>query len=419
MDHHNLIIQLTRLVEVLAGFFLISMVLFDVFETVVVPNLGSRYFRITAFLVRTLLWAIWRRTATIHKDPKDRRDFLALFAPASVLISLLTWINLLLLGFAFVLLAIPDKISPPVHDLVTAYYFAGTAVLTVGFGDIVPVGPAVRIVVLFSAMAGLTIMALVTSLILSLHSVYQRREAQMLRLEGRAGNPPCGLIVLQNHADKKLVLDLENFFAESETWITEILTSHTAYPFLLFFRSVTYGNSWVTSLGAVMDACAIVQTMIKIEVNSSILCYRMGLRVLTEIDTYYRLKVPAHNPDYEKVVFKKLRMLLSAAGYELVPENEAWEKFVKMSEEYRPRLAALAHHLAMPCSTLIPQTQDQFHASMKRLYDTRNLKNLWGEQYPERPHWPPEEKPEGARSDNQPAQAEPEREEAMKDPGDP
>src|SRR5437870_2861155 len=112
MDHF-LVPQLTRIGEIILGLVLIVLVLFDVFETVVVPNLGSRYFRLTAFLVRTMLWAAWRRAASVYTEPRARRDFLAMFAPASVLISLLTWIIVLLLGFAFILLALSDKISPP------------------------------------------------------------------------------------------------------------------------------------------------------------------------------------------------------------------------------------------------------------------------------------------------------------------
>lgn len=345
--------QVIRWVAGLLGLSLIFLALFDVFETVIVPNLGFRHFRLTTILIRRLLWGIWRRASEYFWNPRTRNRFLGLFAPMSVLISLLIWMNVFLLGFSLIVLAVGTGVSPPLQDLLSAFYFAGSAVMTVGFGDIVPTGPFMRLVVIFGTMAGLTIMALVTSLVFSLHSLYQHREAQILLLEGRAGVPPCALTIFENHANLRLVLNLEEFFGKFEEWFANLVTSHTAYPFMLFFRSFTYGNSWVTSLGAIMDASMISQTMLSVNMGgASILTYKMGLRVVNEIQAFYRLRVVEYEPESERQDFEQLRDSLSMAGYELRSEKESWEKFCRLRGEYYPTMMALAKYLAMPCSTL-------------------------------------------------------------------
>ena len=356
--------QVVRTFTGLVGLGLIFLALFDVFETVVVPNLGFRHFRLTTILIRRLLWGIWRRCSEFFYNQRTRNRFLGLFAPLSILISLLVWMNVFLLGFSLIVLAFGGGISPPLKDFATAFYFSGSAVMTVGFGDIVPVGPVMRVIVIFGTMAGLTIMALVTSLVFSLHSLYQHREAQILLLEGRAGVPPCALTIYENHANLRLVLNLEEFFAKFEEWFANLVTSHTAYPFMLFFRSFTFGNSWVTSLGAVMDASMISQTMLSVNMGgSSILTYKMGLRVLNEIQAFYRMQVLAYDPQDELASFHQLRESLSMAGYELKPEKDSWEKFCRLREQYYPTMVALAKYLAMPVSTLNRLSPAEFAAN--------------------------------------------------------
>ena len=49
-------------------------------------------------------------------------------------------------------------------------------------------------------------------------------------------------------------------FAQFEIWTAEMLDSHLAYPILPFFRSSHDGQSWVSALGAVLDAATLLIT---------------------------------------------------------------------------------------------------------------------------------------------------------------
>jgi hypothetical protein len=360
-----------QIFNMIIGLFLVVAVLFDVFETVVVPNLGHRHFRLTSLLVRRLLWVCWRHATIFFRTAAEKRDFLSLYAPTSIVVSLWTWLIVFLLGFAFIVMSVEHGVSPALDNLNTAFYFAGSAILTVGFGDIVPVGPAMRILVICGTICGLTIMALVTSLVFSIHSHYQSRERQILLLEGRAGIPPCGLTILENHAKKRLIISLEEFFKRSEDWFAEVVTSHVTYPFLLFFRSHSFGNSWVTSIGAVMDASLITQTIIDINLGGdSILTHRMGLRILLEVDKFYHWQAPKYDAEVEREVFHALRERLSAAGYKLIEEPLSWERFSATRAEYLPKLVSLARYMAMPVPSLLPLPEEQVEGEMLKVYSS-------------------------------------------------
>src|SRR4051812_6727295 len=103
--------DLLQALGLIVGLCLVVAVLFDVFETVVVPNLGVRYFRLTSFLIRRLLWMCWRHAAVVFTNAAAKRDFLSLYAPASVLISLWTWLIVFLLGFALIVMTVERGIT--------------------------------------------------------------------------------------------------------------------------------------------------------------------------------------------------------------------------------------------------------------------------------------------------------------------
>src|SRR2546429_779788 len=81
------------------GVFLIVVVLWDVFETIVLPRRVTRRFRLTRFFYQSI-WAPWSTIAGRLRKSKRREVFLSVFGPLSLLGLLVLWAVTLVFGFA-------------------------------------------------------------------------------------------------------------------------------------------------------------------------------------------------------------------------------------------------------------------------------------------------------------------------------
>src|SRR3954469_16418467 len=91
----------TDLIMIAAGATVIAWVLWDVFQTVVVPRPTPTRVRLARYLTRGM-WRIWRWRATRSRSSGDREKLLGSFAPLLVLLLLLAWMTFLILGYGLV-----------------------------------------------------------------------------------------------------------------------------------------------------------------------------------------------------------------------------------------------------------------------------------------------------------------------------
>ena len=251
---------LAGLAEAAGGLLLIGLVLWDIFQTVVLPRPAPTRVRIARNLVR-LTWPLWRWRALKRTSSIDQEELLGSYAPATVLILLITWFLLMVLGFGLLLYSLRDGLQP-VSDFGSILYYAGTSLLTIGFGDITATHGLARLVSVVAGGLGLGTLALGITYLFSLYGSFQRREILVVRLEARAGAPPSGIRLLESYGAEDLRPGLAAFFLEWEAWAAEVLDCHVAYPILPYFRSSHDNVSWVSALGAVLDASALVLTTI-------------------------------------------------------------------------------------------------------------------------------------------------------------
>lgn len=248
--------------EALLGLVCFAWVLHDVFNTVILPRPSPARYRPAGLLTRWG-WRVWRRYADRSRTPEQREGRLGIFAPAIVMLLLGVWIVLLITGFALLMHALADQIRPPLPDLGTALYFAAISLLTIGYGDFVPVGAVARAVSVAAGGVGLGIVALTITYLFSLYGSFQRRELLVVTLDARAGAPPSGVVLLETCARYHQAEELRRRFADWERWSAAVLESHLAYPILLFFRSTHDHESWVSAIGAELDASTLVLTTIQ------------------------------------------------------------------------------------------------------------------------------------------------------------
>lgn len=348
-------------VELVAGLGLVVGVLYDVFESVMVPRRTDTKWRLAPPVI-DLLWPLWRRYGLRLSPAWRREDFLGTFAPFTIMLVLVIWAVALVVGYALAFHALADQFEPRPADFMTAVYAAGTAFLTIGFGDVVPLGTAARMMALLAGASGLALVALVISLAFNLYESFARREVLVLLLDSRAGVPPSGVTLLETYGQQQLLGQLASLFGQYESWAAELLDSHLAYPVLPYFRSSHDGQSWASALGAVLDAATLLVTAVEeppgggsSDLHSARaaagMMYQLGCHALVDL-TQGRL-IEKHRefidrPGVERAEFEAACQRLSQAGYRAPGGDAAWQAFVERRSVYATRLNTLARYLASP-----------------------------------------------------------------------
>ena len=208
------------------GLLVVGLVLWDIFQSVVLPRPSPTRVRLSRNMLR-LSWPLWRWRALRRVTSIDQEKILGTFAPALVVLILITWMALLIVGFGLVFYALRDGIEP-VPDFGSTLYYAGASVLTIGFGDITATHGLARALSVVAGALGLGVVALGITFLFSLYASFQRREILVVRLEARAGAPPSGVAMLESYGPEEMRPGLAGFFGEWEAWAAEVLDSHVA-----------------------------------------------------------------------------------------------------------------------------------------------------------------------------------------------
>ncbi len=337
---------LAGIVQSLAGLFLIALVLWDIFQTVVLPRPAHTRIRLARSLVR-VTWPLWRGRAVRKVTNVDQEKILGSYAPAMVVILLMTWMTLMILGFGMIVYAVRDELTP-MPDFGSALYFAGESVLTIGFGDFSATGGLSRLAAIVAGGLGLGVLALGITYLFSLYASFQRRETLVVRLEPRAGAPPSGVALLEAYGAQDMRAALPAFFLEWEVWAAEVLDTHVAYPILPYFRSSHDNASWVSALGAVLDASALVLTCVEGgPTGEATMVQRLGGHVVEDLSNFFGWQqLPLALVERDE--FDQARTRLADAGWTLHDADAAWDRFVTLRSGYAARLNEMALYWVTP-----------------------------------------------------------------------
>jgi len=338
--------MIVDLIWFLAGAFCLGLVLWDVFQTIVVPRPTPGRFRITRYLIAPT-WRAWRALGARARSDLARDQFYGLYAPAAVIMLLVAWLLLLTVGYGLVLFAVRADLVPAPADVFSSIYLGGNSILTLGSAGIAAVGPLGRLFTLLAAATGLGVVALSVTFLFSLYGSYQRREALVVMLQARAKAPPSAVTLLETYGRLGLVGELPTLNFEWERWSAEVLDSHVAYPILCYFRSSHDNASWISAIGAVLDAaCLVLTTIREIPRGPAKLLTRVGGHLVEDVANYFRLH--GDGVGVERGAFDDAYGRLAAAGYVLEDPDVAWRSFERVRATYAGRLEALAAFWATP-----------------------------------------------------------------------
>src|SRR5882672_4675622 len=124
-----------RLLVAIPGVALILIILWEAFETMVLPRRVTRRVRMTREFYR-VTWAPWVWFAKRLHNSKRREKYLSLFGPLSLLGLLAMWAGGIIFGYAAVQWALHAQLNVPDTSVSfgTYLYLSGTTFFTLGYG---------------------------------------------------------------------------------------------------------------------------------------------------------------------------------------------------------------------------------------------------------------------------------------------
>lgn len=338
-----------RTLLIVFGIVLVAAALADVFQSVVVPRAVGRRLRPSYYLSRTT-WRFWPSlTWWIYPNNDDKReDLLAMYAPMNLVLLLMFWSFMLLVGYGSIFWALRNDIHPPLHTVYEAYYFAGTSFFTIGFGDFVGGSGWTRLISLAAGASGFGVISTTTAFLFAIFGAFQTREQFVVTVGARSGSPPSGVQLLEIAKHTETVDDLSQLMRESQRWAATLMETHLAYPILGYFRSSHDNESWVGTLGTLLDAATLLMCTIEGEHGQPKIFYNIGRHATFDLARYYHVDVASDAPGIGRDEFEMACDRLETIGYVLHDRSESWAKFAKLRGAYAANLNALARFFQAP-----------------------------------------------------------------------
>ncbi len=340
-----------KIFAVIAGVLLVFMVLWETFETIVLPRRVTRQFRLTRYFYRST-WKPWVAVAGMRRSKKKRDSMLSYYGPLSLLLLFAFWAVTLVFGFGLVHYGLADKLSGALSgsDFANALYLSGTTLFTLGLGDIAPASPMARFVTVLEAGLGFGFLALVIGYLPVLYQAFSRREMTISLLDARAGTPPTAAELMRRQSGEYGMEALTQLLADWEKWSADLMESHLSYPVLAYFRSQHDNQSWIASLTAVLDVCALtmvgVEGMCQYQARMTFAIARHAMVDLSQVFAAPPEKAERHNR-LPPELLAELRRALAASGFVLAEGEAATAELTRLRGLYEPFAFSLAQYLRL------------------------------------------------------------------------
>ncbi len=331
--------DLLRLFVFIFGGAIVARTVFSAIQTFVLPRgandrLSRFIFQIVFGLFRVLL----RKTRTYGQ--RDR--IMAFYAPISLLALIPIYLILIMLGFAGMFWAVGN-----VGSWEQAVKISGSSIVTLSFaapGDFLD-----GLLMIAEAAIGLILVAVLIAYLPTMYSAFQRREQAVTLLEVRAGSPPSAIEMILRYQRIHGLDRLNVLWVQWEQWFADIEESHTSLAALVFFRSPQPDHSWVTAAGAVLDAAALIRSIVDVPRDAQAdLCLRAGYLALRRIADFFQIAYNANPTSADSISLSRTEFDEACAelqrnGVPLTADrDQAWRDFTGWRVNYDTVLLALA-----------------------------------------------------------------------------
>jgi hypothetical protein len=340
-----------------AGVAIFLIVLWDAFESIILPRRVTRKFRLARLFYR-VTWSAWKCLMFLAPTPKRREALLGFYGPLSLLVLVGVWAVGLVLGFGLMQYGAGSAVvtNGGPTGLNTDMYLSGTTFFTLGLGDVIPHSGLARVLVVTEAGFGFGFLAAVIGYLPFIYGSFSKREVNISLLDSRAGTPPTAGELLRRHSYEQGQEALAELLKDWELWCAELMESHLSYPVLAYFRSQHDNQSWIASLTAILDTSALV--MVGVEgacEKQAELTFAIARHAVADLSQVFGT-APAPMPQERLTAdnLRHIRDVLARHGMKLHDGAEADQQLAKLRGLYEPYVYALATYLNQTIPPWIP-----------------------------------------------------------------
>lgn len=350
---------------IVIGALIILTVLWEAFETVVLPRRVTRRFRLTVVFYKST-WGIWKIIARRILKISRRETLLSFYGPLSLLFLFIFWAAGLIFGFGLLYFS-EAQVDVATAKFTTALYLSGTTLFTLGIGDVVPHAAVGRFLVVAESGLGFGFLALVLSYLPVIYQAFSRREVNIVLLDARAGSPPTAAELLRRHSGASGIDSLMQLLRDWERSSAEILESHISYPAVAYFRSQHNNESWLGALSAMLDLTALLlSSTVDADMRQVRLTFAMCRHTVVDLAQLFR--TPPHNIAVDRLPpteFERLLAQLQTTGFHIREPQAAERKLSELRKMYEPYLYVLSRYLFMevPPWILAKEVNDNWRTS--------------------------------------------------------
>jgi len=337
---------LARILAALIGVALILAIVWDAFETILVPRRIGRRVRLTRYFFLTT-WRAWRAVARRVQQPSRREGLLGIYGPLSLILLLFCWAAGLILAFALLTLATGDHPAGVHGNFATLVYMSGETFFTLGYGDIPPTTDLGRMLAVLEAGLGFGFLATVIGYLPTMYGGFAQREVEISLMDARAGSPPTAAEFLRRASSVGDAELCDTLLASWERWAAQVLETHISYPLLAYYRSQHSNQSWVASLTVILDTTALLLTQSgSRSTTQAQLTFAMARHALVDITQIFVRSYPSgarERLDRESLAL--LRAQLADTALELPAMGDQESRLAELRLQYEPYAQALAAYL--------------------------------------------------------------------------
>jgi len=343
----------------IAGVAIFLIVLWDAFEAIILPRRVTRKFRLARLFYRST-WNVWKFAMCLIPSRKRREAMLGFYGPLSLLVLVAVWAVGLIFGFGLmqygagsaVNIATPGNQS----SFFTDVYLSGTTFFTLGLGDVVPRSPLAHILVVCEAGFGFGFLAAVIGYLPFIYGSFSKREVNISLLDSRAGTPPAAGELLRRHSYRSGQEALRELLKDWELWSADLMESHLSYPVLAYFRSQHDNQSWIASLTAILDTCALLMVGIEDACSKQAeLTFAIARHAVADLSQVFgTAPKPLPEDRLPPEQLRHIRDVLAQHGMKLRDGEDADRRLTELRNMYEPYIYALATYLTQTLPPWIP-----------------------------------------------------------------
>jgi hypothetical protein len=342
----------------LAGVALFLIVVWDAFEAIILPRRVTRKFRLTRLFFRST-WRTWKLFVNLLPARKTREALFGFYGPMSLILLIGVWAIGLVLGFGLMQYGTGSALNAGGSQpgFWTDLYMSGTTFFTLGLGDVVPRSNLARFLVVAEGGFGFGFLAAIIGYLPFIYSSFSQREVNISLLDSRAGTPPTAGELLRRHSYEGGQDALRELLKDWELWSAELMESHLSYPVLAYFRSQHDNQSWIASLTAILDTCALLKVGIEDACERQAeLTFAIARHAVVDLSQVFGTAPKALPHDrLPPAELGRIRETLALYGLKLKDGADADSKLIALRGMYEPYIFALANYLNQSLPPWIPQ----------------------------------------------------------------